>query len=390
MPIAKSFVTPRSNLERASLTELDAHLFPDFDTIDPSQGDSQVQLQHCNKPLLLDVPRPANNSRDASRLIFGISTTIKRLEASIPQLLRRLPHTQARLIVIVIGSEQVIEESSNVAKLGSVKADPQQKEGLQSRMRGLGMDVSLVEPLALQDTISERYFSLIRIMHNSRDNNTQWITLIHDDTFLPSVSALLSMLDKYDPRQEHYIGALSEDWWAVARYGMMGFGGAGIFLSISIAKTLANNHQLCNETSRTIAGDVRVMDCIYHLTGTKLTHERDLRQVDVQTDLSGVFESGHMPLSLHHWKPGAVSVYGYNLPMMHLVADICGNCFLQRWQFGKEMVLTNGYSIALYPKGSLKNGDMDKMEETWDELLHVQGSINRGIDHSLGPKKDRN
>lgn len=378
-------VNPTLGLERASITKLEASLFPKFQTIDLSE-DVKVSLQHCEKPYLLSVPALVKGSGDASHIIFGISTTLKRLNASVPSLLRWLPHTNAKLFVVVIESEQIIE-SEGVEMVDAVAADPLQKAELQARMRDLGMDVTLVEPLELQDPFSIKYFSLIGIMYSNRNDKTKWISLLDDDTFFPSIPALVTMLAKYDTSQEYYVGALSEIWWAVAHYGMMGFGGAGIFLSIPLAETMNNNYSKCTEASHTTAGDIRIMECIYLLTETKLTYERDLHQVDLSADLSGLFESGHMPLSLHHWKAEAANLNGYRLPMMHLVADVCGDCFLQRWQFGSEMVLTNGYSLALYPNGGLKGTDMERTEETWDEVPPVENSFNRGTDHSLGPTR---
>lgn len=71
---------------------------------------------------------------------------------------------------------------------------------------------------------------------------------------------------------------------------------------------------------------------------------------------------------------------------MHQVADVCGDCFLQRWQFAEDTVLANGFSIAQYPKGHLKSDqensvDMSRMEETWDREMNVV--------HSLGPARER-
>lgn len=378
-------VNPNPLLERASMTKVDVSLFPRFQTVDLSE-DVKVSLEHCQQPHSLNVPALAKGSSDASHIIFGISTTLKRLDASVPSLLRWLPHTNAKLFVIVIESEQILE-SEGVERVHAVAANPQQKTKLQARMRDLGMEVTLVEPLELQDSFSIKYFSLIEIMYSNRDDKTKWICLLDDDTFFPSISALVTMLAKYDTNERYYVGALSEIWSAVAHYGMMGFGGAGIFLSIPLAEIMNNNNRDCTEASHTTAGDIRIMECIYLLTETKLTYERDLHQVDLRADLSGVFESGRMPLSLHHWKPGAANLNGYNLPMMHLVADICGDCFLQRWQFGLETILTNGYSLALYPEGKLKSTDMERMEETWDEVPPVQDSFNHGTDHSLGPTR---
>ena len=251
------------------------------------------------------------------------------------------------------------------------------------------MDVTLYDPLRLQDIFSEKYFSLVKIMYDNRNDKTQWINMLDDDTFFPSMPALLSMLEKYDPREQHYIGGLSEDWWSVTKYGMMGFGGAGVFLSVTLAEVLASNYQLCKETSHGNAGDIRVMECIHLLTDTKLTNERNLHQVDLDGDLSGIYESGRLSLSLHHWKTKGDGGKGYNLPIMHLVSDVCGDCFLQRWQFGKDMILSNGYSIATYPNKKLEGLHLIAMEATWVEPSFVNGSDNYGIDHSLAPTRPK-
>lgn len=376
-------LNPISDLKRASTTKIDGPLFSESQDIDLTEK-NDVKLKHCKKPLVLDVPAPADNPGDASHVIFGISTTLQRLDESIPQLLRWLPNTYAKLIAIVIEKEQV-GEAEGVEQADAIAADPMKTEELQNRMRDLEMDVTLVDPLGLQDMFSEKYFSLIKIMYENRTDKTLWLSLLDDDTFFPSMSALLSMLAKYNAHEEYYVGGLSENWWSVTHYGMMAFGGAGIFLSIALAEVLVSNYDVCIDSSYANAGDIRVMECIYVVTETKLTNERDLHQIDVHGDLSGIYESGRMPLSLHHWKAGGIDDKGYNLPQMSLISDLCGDCFLQRWQIGADMVLTNGFSISLYAKGSLKDIDMEEMEETWNETPNVEGSNNRGVDHSLAP-----
>ena len=371
---------PTSKAKRDPVSKVEDDLFPETQTIDLSDN-PKVELQHCKDPLILEVPTFPRDPVDASQVIFGISTTIKRLEDTIPQLMRWLPHTNAKLFVIIIEAGEDKEESPWVA------ANQTQVAELQTKMRGLGLDVTLVEPLRKQDIFAERYFSLAEVMYTNRGPDTEWITLIDDDTFFPSIPSVLSMLAEYDSNEQFYIGALSEDWWSVVHYGMMGFGGAGIFLSIAMAESIHNNYNHCRADSRSSAGDIRIMECIIYNTNAKLTNVPELHQIDVHGDLSGIYESGRMPLSLHHWKGGGPDNKGYNLPTMHLVADVCGDCFLQRWQFGKDTLLSNGFSISVYPKGDLDGMDFDKLEETWDAPSIVEDSINRGTAHSLGPTR---
>ena len=99
-------VNQTSDCKRTSITKVDTSLFPDFQTIHLTE-DSKIELQHCAEPLVLDVPAFMKDPSDASHLIFGISTTLRRLDDSIPQILRWLPGTHAKLFVIVIESERV-------------------------------------------------------------------------------------------------------------------------------------------------------------------------------------------------------------------------------------------------------------------------------------------
>ncbi|MCJ1285149.1 hypothetical protein MMC26_004487 [Xylographa opegraphella] len=354
-------------LRRAALTKIEAPLFEDFHTVE-SDLDVKVGL---TRVLELEVPA-SKGSVQASHLIFGIQTTIKRLEDSVPQLARWIANTGAKLYVVLLEAE-------------GVAVNTEQLVGLETRMRSQGFDVTLF-PAHEEDTFPQRYFSLVNIMYQHRTPLTQWVSLIDDDTFFPSMHALLAMLDKHDSGEQHYIGSLSEDWWAVQTYGFMGFGGAGVFLSLPLAEVIDAHTDVCKNNLRSSAGDITVMDCIYTHTPTKLTPVPDLHQADMHGDLSGFYESGRHHLSLHHWKEG--SVFGKGLPMadMHLVSDICGECFLQRWQFGNDMLLTNAFSVTTYPKGHLKTGDpnevnMDKLEETWNSNMNMR--------HSLGPTRSR-
>ncbi|KAL8725403.1 MAG: hypothetical protein Q9166_007380 [cf. Caloplaca sp. 2 TL-2023] len=378
-------VQPTPETERLSVTKLPGPLFPDFRTIDLTDK-AKVHLKDCKDPLVLRVPDRPKGPVDASHIIFGISTTLERLDDSIPSLLRWLPHTQARLFVIAINDDDVPDESKDRFH----PADATEMSGLQSRMRELGLDVTIVHPLSKHDFFSQRYFSLVRVMYEHRESTTQWISLIDDDTFFLSMPSLVDTLSRFNPNEQYYVGALSEDWWSVARYGMMGFGGAGVFLSITLAELVNSKYEECQERSHTSAGDIRLRECISWYTRTKLTNMLDLHQIDVHNDLSGIYESGLLPLSLHHWKGGGPDGKGYPLHMMHLVADICGDCFLQRWQFGNDMLLTNGFSIATYPKGGVKALELEMMEETWDHPSVVEGSVNtNGVDHSLGPTRPK-
>lgn len=356
------------------MTSVDEPLFPELQPVDLS-ADSIVELRHCMEPLVLKVPAYSKYPPIASNLMFGIQTTMARLDNTIETLVRWLPKTGARLFVVVKETEDV-------------EADVEAMKKLEAKLRAQDLDATLVPPFK-GDVFSERYFSLVKIMYEHRNDKTEWIGLIDDDTFFPSMHSLLDMLARHDPQDQYYIGALSEDWWSVTTYGYMGFGGAGVFLSLSLAEVINQNYEKCKSSTDTTAGDIRVKECIYDTTNIKLTHIPELHQVDFHGDKSGYYESGHQPLSLHHWKDWRVDGEGWLLPRMHLVADICGDCFMQRWEFGDDTVLSNGFSIAKYPNGKLKKLDMNKMEATWDKGAQVAGSKNHGFDHSLEPTRPK-
>lgn len=368
-------VNPKPGLDRASITRIDQRLFPDAQTVELTDI-SNVDLIYCIEPIVLDVPDFPREPVDASHMIFGVATLLERLEASLPYFRRWLAYTKARLFIIVMGPDDTEPDKESMAKM-------------QVKMRGLGMDVTIVKPLDKRDNMPERYFSLVRLMYSHRDENTKWISVIDDDTFFPALHSLIDILDGYDSQKEWYIGGISEEWWSVVRYGMMGFGGAGIFLSIPMAAVLDKCYEACKRRSGAGAGDLRIVECINWHSRTKLTHINGLHQIDMHGDRSGLLESGRLLLSFHHWKGGWWDEGGYGtwfpLHAMHYVADVCGDCFLQRWQFGDDMILSNGYTIATYPTGAQKKVDLDMAEGTWMDAGLVDDSNNGGWDHYVGP-----
>ncbi|KAL8895042.1 MAG: hypothetical protein Q9207_008320 [Kuettlingeria erythrocarpa] len=365
-------VRPKPGLKRKSLTKIDESLFPQAKTL-VAADETHLGLLDCKSPITLDVPVFPTSPVNASSMVFGMATTLERLDDSRHHIARWLAHTQAKLMVVVIAPEKGRQATDEQIAI---------KQGV---MRDQGMDVTLVRPLDEGEIYTESYFSLVRVMYRHRTAASSWFVLMDDDTFFPSMQALLAMLGKYDHNRQYWIGAVSEQWWSVGRYGMMAFGGAGIFLSRGLTAVLEEEYDVCmTEMHKAAGGDERVMRCVYGHTETKLTNEPALHQMDIFGDLSGVYESGRFPLSLHHWKGG-----DYPVDLMSLVSDVCGDCVLQRWQFGKDTVLTNGFSIAEYPEGEYANAlDFRKAEETWDSHT-IEESVNPGTWHSMSPSRPR-
>lgn len=381
-------VRSNPNVQRDSITRIDEPIFGDLRVVEPGKDNIEPGLPHCLEPLFLDVPAFADSPADASHIIFGAGTTMDRLEISLPFFERWLAHTNARFFVVVTGPD---DSAPN----------PEHMAGLESRMRGLGLAATLVEPLDRKDGPLERYFSLVKILYANRDEKTRWLGFIDDDTFVTSMSALVSALDKYDHTQLRYLGALSEEWWTVILYGLIGMGGAGIFLSMPLAEIVDANHDECKKNSQMNFGDHKIYECIERYTKTPLTSLPGLHQIDIHGDRSGLFESGRQILTLHHWKEGYWDENGegpdgirhqrwFPMDQMSLITDICDRCYLQRWQFGTDTILSNGYSVSIYPQGALsstkkKQLRLDKMEYTWVTPMKVEKSFNKGWDHYLGP-----
>lgn len=389
---ARRDIVVRSNPQskRTSLTKIDAPLFEDLQTVDPSAANGSV-LARCAKPLVLDVPTFAKVPTNASHLLLGGTTSLDRLDASIPFFRRWLAYTGARVFFIVTGPDDS-------------EPDPMRMADMQSHMRGLGISVRLIKPLRQKDSFVERYFSLVKVLYAERDEKTRWIGFIDDDTFVTSMKALVQALDKYDTTQHHYLGALSEEWWTVVLYGIVGMGGAGIFLSVPLAKIISANHDECRDNSQKNFGDHKIGECIQRHTDTQFRTLPGLHQIDMHGDRSGVFESGRQMLTLHHWKEGYWDEHGdgpdgirhprwFPMDEMSLVTDVCDNCYLQRWQFGTDTILSNGYSISTYPRGELvkshNESRFDKIEETWVSPMVVNNSKNAGWDHYLGPLRPK-
>lgn len=364
---------------RPSITSVDEYLFENPEILQRGELSVDRVVDHCS-PITLEVPYPPIHKIDASHIIFGLQTTIKRLRDTKPHLARWLPNSGARLFAIVKDSEEVPASTVEMTQL-------------QKEYRKAGMDVTIIPPVKKEDFFNQRYFSLINVMYAARNKKTKWTVLMDDDTFFPSFRALIDELALHDHTKPQYIGGLSENWAAVRMYGLMAFGGAGVFISMPLAKIVHDNNEECKNNMRFTSGDTLVMDCIYLHSEAKLKQVAGLSQIDFTGDHSGIYENGRRVLSLHHWKAGSTTKYPYEMDKMHLVSDVCDECFLQRWQFRNDIVLTNGFSIAKYQDGSLERGarsqlsnstfldgavDLRRTEVTWDDK-------NADVGHSLAP-----
>lgn len=292
----------RQPIERASMTKVNQELFPDpFDTIDitnpPLHGS-------CEAPLEVPVTNSAYpETVDASPLLFGISTTYKRLTDPKISPMKEWSHwltdgkgksNGAGLVLLLIG------------------ASDSELEKAEKMLRSLGIDAK-VSHIDEDMPMAERYLTIIPTLYNSASRiDRKWLIACDDDTFFPSLHALLAKLSTYDHNQDLYIGTLSEDVNNIARHGSQAFGGAGVFFSVPLAAKVTALYPQCRTEEKIKEadsgwgpqGDILLRKCIYEHTEVRLTMLRELHQLDLYGDPSGFYESGLHMYSLHHYKGG--------------------------------------------------------------------------------------
>jgi hypothetical protein len=106
-----------------------------------------------------------------------------------------------------------------------------------------------------------------------------------------------------------------------------------------------------------------------------------LWQLDLFGDPSGFYESGIAPLSLHHYRGGGWHIA---LPWQYTkIAHLCGeDCTLQRFKTKDNYVISNGFSVAYYPKGIDFN--FNQLERTFHPAPEDKGW---NLDYMFGPQR---
>lgn len=310
-------------------------------------------------PLSLPVASPFPQER-YPQIMFGVATTLARIEDSLDSLSHWLAGTGSRLVVIVVDADRY-------------GADDLDKVTTEYRNREV--EVVLAKPSNPSVGANEQHFAMLRDLMRFASPRVEWISVMDDDTFFPSLYPLAKLLETYDASGLTYLGALSESAEAIKRWGHMAYGGAGAFLSIALARQLEPFVEVCLSEHDVPQGDWLLSECIRNKTGTPLTPVPGLHQLDMMGGIDGFYESGRFPISIHHWKSW------HHVPVIKMakITEFCGFCFLQRWQFGSDTVLNNGYSISVYPGGAA-NIDLGATEATFDNPSDFESS--------LGPLRD--
>ncbi|KAF5862731.1 hypothetical protein ETB97_011273 [Aspergillus alliaceus] len=332
---------------------------PTFEALQLDTKDKRKSLPdtQCAPTTTIHAPAP-KALVDASHMVFGVSTSLDRLDDSLDQFSHWAGGTNARIFAMV----DLVSEKDKLA--------------VQEHARELGIRLTIIPS---KEEWLDRYFHLTKILWQSRDSHMQWAVIIDDDTFFPSMSNLVDRLATYDASQPYYIGAPTENLEQMARFTYMAYGGAGIFISIPLLEQINEHYDECYEYKDT--GDKRVSQCIYQHTTTKLTWDRGLFQMDLGEDVTGFYESGRpLPLSLHHWK----SWFAVDVVALGKSAAICGDdCQLRRWRISDTWFLVNGFSAVEY---SSPMTDMIGMEQTWDPSPEAR---DKWYAFSLGPLRPK-
>jgi hypothetical protein len=309
------------------------------------------------EPLTVQVPSSPNV--DTSIMSFGIATNIPRLQQSIPQLLHWLPDTGAQLHVI----------------------SPPHNDDLRIEREIRAQGINLTITVSDLD-FAKSYLSIIKQLYEARSSHTQWLVMIDDDTFVPSLPYLVEHLNtRYDASKEVMVAALSDNIRQIQTFGLMPFGGGGIFISVPLAENLVKKEiwEKCMDTELN-QGDQVVDNCLNQFSAVRPSWDLGLNQMDFHGDAAGYFESGRRMLTVHHWK----TWFDVNVPMAGNVSKACGyECVFQRWQFDDNWVLSNGFSFVEYTKGiGGKEGvNLEKVEPTWEDGKDIYL-------HHIGPMRE--
>ena len=341
---------------RKSITEVDDALFPN--------QFAEIDINHrftlpVGKPVKLHVHQSSRPDQvDGSSLLFGASTTYERFigeeTSPVQEWKRWLTDGHGRtngaglILALFNTSDAQIAHASD-------------------ELAAVGINATVVAPDINLD-MPGRYVSLVNMLYNHPTRESRkYLALVDDDTFFPCMSALIEKLSYYDPTRPYYIGTFTERVdWMIGNRAPMAYGGGGIFLTAPLVRIITQLPCLDKDDRGDYVlnadqGDRLLYNCLNKHTEIRLSYMPLLHQSDQFGDSSGFYESGQQPLSLHHYK----SWHRIHPDRLHVVSDACGeDCVLQRFQFKDNFILSNGYSVAHYPKGI----DFDPliMEGTFD------------------------
>ncbi|KAL2163584.1 hypothetical protein VTH06DRAFT_5642 [Thermothelomyces fergusii] len=366
------------DVDRNAVGNVEEPLIASTTSLDLGADCSRVAPPPC-EPLALEVPPAFPEPRGQyGHLLFAVASTYERVRESLPVFAHWLADTGAQLLAVIADADDpvlkpdlgALEAQYRDRRINATVVSPRFKESLPRKNT---KDEKAKRPAAVE----QLHFLMIRDMLELSTPQTRWLGVLDDDTFFPALHPLSVALGEHDHTRPAWLGALADNWISMKIWGFMAYGGAGIFLSVPLARELDPHLEACVRETTVPSGDGMLRDCVYGRTTTKLTVVDGLHQNDIRGDAAGFFESGRRVLSIHHWK----SWYRAPVAPMAAVARVCGDCFLQRWRFGADTLLANGYSVSVYRDG-VGALDLRRMERTFDEA-------DGRFDFSYGPFRPR-
>ncbi|KAK4653024.1 hypothetical protein QC762_504355 [Podospora pseudocomata] len=273
-------------VDRNLVSNITTPFTSDKSTIGVTLSDENLSLPPCT-PISLPVSKPYPKTPHPE-LIFGVASTYERLssESTLSAFAHWLSHSKSRLILTITDYHSLPSPSASSSSLLKL-------------YHSRSILVSALPPPpppphTKNYTTPQLHFLLLSTLLSFSTPQTTFLSLIDDDTFFPSLHRLSVALGRYDPSVPLYLGARSESKSANRQYGEMAFGGAGLFVSVPLAKQLVPYFERCavEYGGRDRGGDGLLRDCVYGFTEVRLTEVRGLWQGDLRGDVSGFFEGG--------------------------------------------------------------------------------------------------
>lgn len=342
-------------------------------TLSDEQKGGLVTLSSCTssrEPLELPTYPVPRTLTQPHHIILGLASEARRMFDLMPVLAYSFAHSNLHLVLNLPRDRRIPE--------------------LRRALRARGIRATII--LSPEEDYLRRWVELPSLLLDHADPGlTRWAMVADDDTFFLSMPKLFQMLDKYDYKEERYIGALTDDW-RQADSGMIGFGGAGVILSMTLLDSLRPHWPECKQLQK--PADYRLAHCIYSHTHTRLTIEWGLHQTDMWDDIRGMLESGRDIITWHHWKSWST---GMDPILIARAGAACGSeCLLQRFlshgvarnssAFGpattdeEAFLFVHGLSLTLHPKPL---PDFARTEATWKVWS------NSDFSQSVGPTRPR-
>lgn len=347
------------SVDREDVVDIpDTSLFAQSQVLDLGRPCQDWQELPCESTTIRVTP--PYSTREYGEFTFGVATRFERLVDSIPQFSQWLSGSGARLVAVVVDLDEHVRDM----------------DYLDALYKSYDIDLVICGPFYMPLGVNEQHFTIIRDLLKHMTPTTKWLGIIDDDTFFPSLYHLAGVMEYQDHEASLYLGALSDSLDAIQRHGTMAYGGAGAFLSLPLARQLDPLIEECLGQGEVQQGDALLRNCVYSKTDTMLSVVPGLNQVDLMGNVDGFYESGRLPISLHHWK----SWHQAPVEQIAKASTFCGDCLLQRWRFGEDTVLSNGYSVAVYRDG-ISQADLNKTESTFD-YSHL-------YEWSLGPLREK-